>query len=145
MHPEIDNPTQYLNFKVDLHGEGIEIIGIDGINERGEQTIKICNLNREYLKFARKKNVVDEIVSLINAYFELWANNLLSIENLPKALLLAFEEMNEKSKNVELEHHLLRNCIIKDTNIFQRLITSLLPESQRIIVQEAFEKYQQTI
>jgi uncharacterized protein (TIGR02646 family) len=145
LHPEIDNPANYLNFKIDLHGEGIEIMGIDGINERGEQTIKICNLNRENLKLARKKNVVDEIISVITTYFELWANNFLSIEDLPKALLLAFEEMNEKSKNIELEHHLLRNCIVSDTTKFQQLITVLLPENQQIIVQEAFEEYKQRL
>jgi uncharacterized protein (TIGR02646 family) len=145
LHPEIDNPVNYLNFKIDLHGEGIEIMGIDGINERGEQTIKICNLNRENLKLARKKNVVDEIISVITTYFELWANNFLSIEDLPKALLLAFEEMNEKSENIELEHHLLRSCIVSDTTKFQQLITVLLPENQQIIVQEAFEEYKQRL
>jgi uncharacterized protein (TIGR02646 family) len=143
LHPEIDNPVNYLNFKIDTHGEGIEIMGIDGANERGEQTIKICNLNRENLKFARKQNVVDKIVDAINTYFELWANDFLSIEDLPKALLLAFEQMTEQSKNIELEHHLLRNCIISDTNVFQRLITDLLPENQQIIVQEAFVEYKQ--
>ncbi len=145
LHPEIDNPTQYLDFKIDLHGEGVEIIGIDGINERGEQTIKICNLNREYLKFARKKNVIDEIISLINVYFELWSNNFLTIEDLPKALVLAFEELIEKSKNIKLEHHFLRNCIVKDETSFNRLIISQLQENQQVIVQESFREYQQTL
>ena len=145
LHPEIDNPTQYLNFKVDLHGQGIEIIGLDGANERGEWTIKICNLNREYLKLARKKNVIDEFVFLLNTYFELWLNNLLSIDDLPKALILAFEEMTEKSKNIELEHHLLRNCIVKNEISFQRLIISQLQVNQQFIVQAAFAAYQQTL
>ena len=145
LHPEIDNPTQYLNFKIDLHGQGIEIMGLDGINERGEQTIKICNLNRKYLKLARKKNVMDEFIFLLNTYFELWLNNPLSIDDLPKALILAFEEMTEKSKNIELEHHLLRNCIVKDETSFSRLIISQLQESQKVIVQTAFNEYQQTL
>jgi uncharacterized protein (TIGR02646 family) len=145
LHPEIDNPINYFNFKVDSHGQGVEIQGIDGINARGEQTIKICNLNREYLKFARKKNVIDEIISLINVYFELWSNNFLTIDDLPKALVLAFEEMTAKSKDIELEHHLLRNCIVKDDTSFQRLIISQLEENQQVIVQEAFIEYQQTL
>lgn len=145
LHPEIDNPVNYLNFKIDSHGQGVEIQGIDGVNERGEQTIKICNLNREYLKLARKKNVIDEVVFLLNSYFELWANNLISIENLPKALILAFEEMTEKSKNIELEYHLLRNCIVKNETLFQRLIISQLQVNQQVIVQEAFREYQQIL
>ncbi len=145
LHPEIDNPANYLNFKIDLHGQGIEIIGIDGVNERGEQTIKICNLNREYLKFARKKNVVDEIISLINVYFDLWSNNFLTIDDLPKALVIAFQEMTDKSKNIELEHHLLRNCIVKNESSFQRLIISQLQENQQVIVQAAFKEYQQIL
>jgi uncharacterized protein (TIGR02646 family) len=145
LHPEIDNPINYLDFKIDSHGQGVEIQGIDGVNERGEQTIKICNLNREYLKFARKQNVIDEFVFLINSYFELWVNNLISIENLPKAFVLAFEEMTEKSKDIELEHHLLRNCIVKDETSFQRLIISQLQENQQVIVQESFREYQQTL
>jgi uncharacterized protein (TIGR02646 family) len=145
LHPEIDNPVNYLDFKIDSHGQGVEIQGIDGINQRGDQTIKICNLNREYLKLARKKNVIDEVVFLLNSYFELWANNLISIENLPKALILAFEEMTEKSKNIELEYHLLRNCIVKNETSFQRLIISQLQVNQQVIVQEAFREYQQTL
>ena len=145
LHPEIDNPINFLDFKIDLQGQGIEMQGIDGVNERGEQTIKICNLNREYLKFARKQNVIDEFVFLLNSYFELWVNNLISIENLPKALVLAFEEMTEKSKDIELEHHLLRNCIVKDETSFQRLIISQLQENQQVIVQESFREYQQTL
>ncbi|MDZ7896861.1 MAG: hypothetical protein U5N85_02375 [Arcicella sp.] len=145
LHPEIDNPVNYLNFKIDLQGEGIEIIGTDGVNERGEQTIKICNLNRQNLKLARKQNVIDEIIDAINAYFELWASNYLSIENLPKALLLAFQEITEKSKNIELEHHLLRNCIVKDEISFNKLIISQLQENKQAIVQAAFRQYQQTL
>ena len=145
LHPEIDNPVNYLDFKIDSQGQGVEIQGIDGINERGEQTIKICNLNREYLKFARKQNVIDEFIFLLNSYFELWVNNLISIENLPKALILAFEEMTEKSKNIKLEHHLLRNCIVKDEISFKTLIVSQLQENQQVIVQEAFKEYQQTL
>jgi uncharacterized protein (TIGR02646 family) len=144
LHPEIDNPANYLDFKIDSQGQGVEIEGIDGVNERGEQTIKICNLNREYLKLARKKNVVDEILFLLNSYFELWSNNLISIENFPKALVLAFEEITEKSKNIELEYHLLRNCIVKDETSFQKLIISQLQDNQQVIVQEAFKTYQQT-
>ena len=134
-----------MNFKIDLHGQGVEIIGTDGVNKRGEQTIKICNLNREYLKFARKKNVIDEIISLINVYFELWLNNFLTIDDLPKALVLAFEEITEKSKNIELEHHLLRNCIVKNETSFKQLIISQLQENQQVIVQTAFREYQQTL
>jgi uncharacterized protein (TIGR02646 family) len=145
LHPEIDNPTQYLSFKIDLHGQGIEIIGIDGVNERGEQTIKICNLNRENLKLARKKNVIDEFVFLLNSYFDLWSNDFLTIDDLPKALVIAFQEMTEKSKNIELEHHLLRNSIVKNETSFQRLIISQLQENQKVIVQAAFKEYQKIL
>jgi uncharacterized protein (TIGR02646 family) len=145
LHPEIDNPTQYLNFKIDLHGQGIEIIGIDGVNERGDQTIKICNLNREYLKFARKKNVVDKFVFFLNTNFELWANNIISNEDLPKALILAFEQLNEESKDIELEHHLLRNYIIKDETSFKRLIISQLEKKYQVIAEESFKEYKQTL
>jgi uncharacterized protein (TIGR02646 family) len=145
LHPEIDNPEKYLNFKIDSHGQGVEIQGIDGVNERGEQTIKICNLNREYLKFARKQNVIDKFVFFLNTNFELWANNIISNEDLPKALILAFEQLNEESKDIELEHHLLRNYIIKDETSFKRLIISQLEKKYQVIAEESFKEYKQTL
>ena len=141
LHPEIDNPENYLSFKIDLQGQGVQIIGTDGVNERGEQTIKICNLNREYLKLARKKNVIDEFVFLLNSYFELWSNDLLTTDNLLKALTLGFEEITEKGKNVELEYYLLRNCIVKNEQLFTDLIVQQLEPSQQTIVLEAFKAY----
>ena len=49
--------------------------------------------------------------------------------------------MTDKSKDIELEHHLLRNCIVKNEISFQRLIISQLQVNQQVIVQEAFRVY----
>jgi hypothetical protein len=96
LHPEIDEPKTFLSVEIANKNEGTALKGLDGKNERGKQTIKICNLNREYLKLARKKNVIDEFVFLINSYFELWSNGLITTQDLPKALIIAFKELTEK-------------------------------------------------
>ncbi len=51
LHPEIDIPEEHIKFNYD--GKA------DGITEKGKETVKICNLNRESLWIIRKKDIDD--------------------------------------------------------------------------------------
>jgi uncharacterized protein (TIGR02646 family) len=53
LHPEINEPADYLAFEIDAHKQGIRIKGID-VDGRGDKTIAICKLNRQELLLDRK-------------------------------------------------------------------------------------------
>lgn len=141
LHPEIDNPSHFLSFALDEEKIGITMLGLDGDSKRGEKTIKICNLNRNYLKFARKKNVTDIFIKHIDTLFELNDKGFISNENLPKALKIAFEEAEADSQDVTLEYTLLRKFVVSTEQRFQQIIVSQLQPSQKSIVKEAFQAY----
>lgn len=141
LHPEIDDPSKVLGFTIDDEKKGIKIVGLDNDVKRGEMTIKICNLNRDFLKIARKKNVTDSIVNAINSMFALNIQGLITDEDLPKALKISFKEADKQSEDFTLEYTLLRKYMISNEEIFEQIIISQLEISQQTIVREAFKAY----
>lgn len=141
LHPEIDNPVLALGFTLDDESKGIKILGLDTDKLRGEKTIKICNLNRDYLKLARKKNVTDSFLNHIDSLFALNNQGLISDKNLPKALKIAFEEVEAKSQDITLEYTLLRKYMVSTEQRFEQIILSQLEFGQQSIVREAFKAY----
>lgn len=59
LHPEIDEPKHFFKFKENGRIKGTDDEG------RGEETIKICNLNRGNLKVARQ-TIIDDYYQIIN-------------------------------------------------------------------------------
>ena len=141
LHPEIDDPSEVLGFTIDDEKKGIKIVGLDTDVKRGEKTIKICNLNRDFLKIARKKNVTDSIVNAINSMFALNIQGVITDEGLPKALKIAFKEADVQSEDFTLEYTLLRKYMISNKERFDQTIISQLEISQQAIVREAFKAY----
>jgi len=140
LHPEIDNPKQFLTFRIGLEKKGIEILGIDD-TQRGLQTTKICNLNRDYLQLARLKNVIDPIVSSINTMFDLLVRGVINNEKLDDALKIAFNEAVKVSQDVSKEYTLLRQIVVSNLDKFEELIISQLEDTQKQIVKVAFKAY----
>lgn len=142
LHPEIDKPGTFLGFQLDSIGEGLQLYGLDGINQRGQQTINICNLNRKSLKLSRLKTLTGFITG-INIVFGLLAGTQLAPENLESALQLQFSQMDDNASNPDLEHTLLRRFAIESTIQFSALVLPLLEPMQQPIVLAAFVKYRE--
>ena len=126
LHPEIDDPSEVLGFTIDDEKKGIKIVGLDNEVKRGEKTIKICNLNRDFLKLARKKNVTDSFVNHINSMFALNNQGVITNEALPKALKIAFIEADVQSEDFTLEYTLLRKYMISNEERFEQIVISQL-------------------
>ncbi len=141
LHPEIDNPAQFLTFRIGHDKKGIEIVGIDTTTQRGQQTIKICNLNRDDLQLARLKNVIEPILNSINNMFELLRKETIVNSKLGDALGIVFKQAFENSLNTSKEHTLLRQTVVKNINSFDELIVSQLEPNQKLIVKTAFQSY----
>lgn len=142
LHPEIDDPTRFLGTELDPRGEGVRLFGMDGPGQRGDLTIRICNLNRSDLKINRLR-VVNDSVKKINLVFGLLADGSLKRENFEKALILVFGQMDDNFSDIHLEYTLLRQNIIATIAQFSALVLPLLEPNQQLIVQTAFEEYRQ--
>ncbi|MGM9506848.1 hypothetical protein ACS5NO_03960 [Larkinella sp. GY13] len=140
LHPEIDEPLEFLGVIIDPSGEGLRLTGIDGVHQRGEQTIRICNLNRKDLKLKRLQ-IVDDFINSINAMFALLVENVLSPEKLRDALQICFRQMDANKVNSTFEHTLLRRFVMLNAVNFNTVILPRLESGQRVIVQEAFNEY----
>jgi hypothetical protein len=141
LNPEIDEPRDFLAFELNAWGEGIDITGTDDL-ERGSKSIAICNLNREYLRFDRDRNLVYNIVQEINAKFESEDAGVYTPQGLLLELFLYFDRLKKAAANEKLTHSLLRWFIVETYENFAAIIGPLLPdEKQRLVVLGAFKRY----
>lgn len=72
LHPEIDNPEDYLGFEFQV-GE-VKLVGIDSQN-RGKMTILICNLDRDDLKTNWYDKFGEYLVDLERSFLIFSSNN----------------------------------------------------------------------
>jgi uncharacterized protein (TIGR02646 family) len=140
LHPEIDEPNNFLGFKIANKNEGIALIGLDGINARGEQTVKICNLNRDSLLISRQ-DIITEFIKKIDLALNFCKKNSLNLEATITTIHIVFDLATSESKDVTKDFTLLRNFIIKNHNNFELLVIPQLQKSDKEIVREAFKLY----
>ena len=141
LHPEIDDPSEYLSFEIDEKKRGIALKGLDGDNERGNQTIRICNLNREELLRKRQEAVIFSILNSIRRAFAKWSKKTINGAQFLDEVKLIFEDLERESQDEKLSFTLLRKKLISNTEHFNSLIINQLPENQQQIIQLSFESY----
>lgn len=141
LHPEIDNPIDFLTFEIDSQYQGIALKGLDGHNERGEQTIEICNLNRKELLRKRQESVIYPILQNIKSAFGLLSNQKIDTTQFKNLLFAAFEQLFQQVKELKLSFTLLRRTLIVSPSIFKSLVTAQLSDNQQEITQAFFESY----
>jgi uncharacterized protein (TIGR02646 family) len=141
LHPEIDEPSEYLSFEIDEKKRGIALKGLDKTNKRGDQTIRICNLNREELLRKRQETVVFSVLNSIRRAFAKWSKKTISGTQFLDEVKLIFEDLERDSKDEKLSFTLLRKKLISNIENFNSLIISQLPKNQQQIIQLSFESY----
>ena len=117
LNPELDQPEHHFDFQPD----GTLLF----ITPRGEETIRLCNLNRESLKLARKK-VLDEAISnlldQLDIFFEQKDEGKLDTqEQYNGAIKLGFKNSILGLKNASLsecEYSAFSNCIFQHFELF---------------------------
>lgn len=130
LHPEIDQPEQFFSF----NNKG-EIKGID-TDERGKMTIKICNLNRENLKYRRQK-ALDVYVNSIRDILLVFNSYVIDSEGLKAFLKHTFNRL--KSWQSASEEFSLYGKYAYEH--FDKIIVPLLPAAYRRTVKEAFRLF----
>lgn len=144
IHPEIDEElATYFSFEINEQDgkQLISIKGTDGLN-RGESTIKICNLNRDYVRLDRLQSVYYPLHQVINKMFKLVETGLMDMNNLGNALNLVFSDAETEAEKPTLTHTLLRKFIISHVTHFETHFAPYIEdERQRELVVAAFRKY----
>lgn len=140
LHPEIDHPQNFLAFEWAVDGVGIYIKGIDGEQGRGEVTIRICDLNRKYLRLSRDLEIAGFIKNLNNG-LKLVANDTLEASSLPRYYELIFSQAQEDAQNPRRMHSLLRTFILQNEQNFAAIILPRIAENGRELVREAFRAF----
>lgn len=145
LHPKIDNPQEYFDFKIDDNFTGIKIIGIDKVNDsrfgRGDKTIDICDLNRKILKIDRYRKVISDIVIILQKTFRLLQLCDVPLCKYEKAFSIEFKVITIKANQTDLEHTLLRK-IITDKNKFIEIICKAIEnETVRKYIETVYRKY----
>lgn len=132
LHPEIDDPKPYFKFYNNGKMEGVDN------DRRGEETIKICNLNRDNLKY-RRQQVIDDLKDSIEGICFLLENNDLDIINFKPIINLIFQKFQEK-QSPNQPFSLMAEYVFEH---FIEMIIPLLKESIRDIVVESYNSYLQ--
>lgn len=142
LHPEIDEPKDFLGFEIDSERKGIAIKGLDGINGRGFQTVKICNLNREDLLLKRYERVIDQIKNDLRKMFALLSKGIISKTDFANEIKEIFNNLEKKSQEEKRTFTLLRWFVIDNENNFNNLIISQLKDPlQQNITLAYFKAY----
>ena len=140
LHPEVDHPEEYFIFEVRNPSDGIRLkaksntLSNPNVEERANETIKICKLNRQELRLDRMNLINDFLTSVESAFGSNDGADLVDeISKLLKALEL-------KSTKENLTHTLLRKYIVEDKNNFTSVVLPFCDNNrEKRILEVAFE------
>ena len=139
LHPEIDEPKDFLGFEIDTQKKGIAIKGLDGVSERGFHTWKICNLNREDLLLKRYERVIDQIKDNLRKVFGLLSKKVISKVDFVKEIKDIFTDLEKDSQDERRSFTLLRWFVINNENNFNNLVVSQLKDPIQQIITLAYK------
>ncbi|MEA5404747.1 hypothetical protein VB776_17565 [Arcicella sp. DC2W] len=142
LHPEIDEPKEFLAFEIETSGKGISMIGLDGINGRGFETIRICNLNRQPLLLNRLDYINDYISNRIKKILL----GKYSKPDVPKHTFKSeikelFEDLDKDKVVLTKPLTLLRWFVMESVDNFQKLIINKLPKKEQDVILAYFQAY----
>ena len=139
IHPEIDNPHEFLDFKLAKNKLGVEILGKDK-QGRGKKTAEICDLNRLDLKLDRQEKVIDNLLELFDFLFYQRVNEDLDNNGFFDLFSFIYQKLVSNSENIKLEHTLLRKVILNPEKFEEIVIPNISNKEQQKIVLFAFKK-----
>lgn len=141
LHPEIDDPRKYLSFEIDAKKRGIALKGIDEVTKRGEETIRICHLNRIELLLKRQETIIKPVIDNIRRAFGLLSKGTITAPQFFDELTEFMNSLVVDSQDPKLSFTLLRERIIDNKNDFIVLVASQLENSQQEIVLAFLNNY----
>tara|TARA_R110000868_G_scaffold60556_2_gene184797 strand:- start:2729 stop:3631 length:903 start_codon:yes stop_codon:yes gene_type:complete len=138
LHPEVDDPEVYFDFFNDPTGDGIRIRGIDSQN-RANETIEICLLNRQELRLERVENVINPFKQAVESAFVMLSRGNFNDLQFEQQIIFQLEQLRVFASNEKSTHTLLRKFIVRSHNNFSAIVLPYLTSSIRSIVLAAFK------
>jgi hypothetical protein len=132
-HPEVDVDID-TNFEFFKNGEiqGVDILG------RGNETIRICNLNRANL-LEKRQRIIDDYFYTISEYLDDYFKSIISLEQFQHFLIRAFSKIGINSDTTKPFSTVSKYI----QNNFDIIIVPLFPTpKQRLIIQNAYRQFQ---
>lgn len=133
LHPEIDNPKLFFKF----YENGI-IEGVDEA-ERGEQTIRICDLNRDILKTQRQRIIIDETKRWIERTLLFFSRDFITANTAQRYLFSIFDDMKARQLP-EKPFSLMAEYVFEH---FKEIISPLWNNPIRENLELAYDAYRQ--
>ncbi|TCK67244.1 uncharacterized protein (TIGR02646 family) [Winogradskyella wandonensis] len=138
LHPEVDDPEAYFDFFNDPSGDGIRIRGIDAQN-RGNETIGICLLNRQELRLERVENVINPFKQAAESAFAMLSIGIYDEDQFDQQIIFQLNQLMINAKNEKSTHTLLRKYIVKSHQNFSGIVLPYLSSPIQSIVLAAFK------
>lgn len=141
LHPEIDEPKNFLAFEIEPNKKGILMLGLDGINGRGFSTVNICNLNRTPLLLNRLDYINDFVSNSIKKILGKYSKGSISKEIFKAEMKELFEDLDKGKADATKTFTLLRWFVMESIENFQKLVIPNLPIKEQEIVLAYFQAY----
>ncbi len=132
LHPEIDKPELFFLFTIEGKMEGVDI------ERRGEETIKVCNLNSFELKKDRKKECVDNLFNELSKILAAFDERKIEMNGVVFLLVKSFSDF-QKKQNIEAKFSLMSKYVFEN---FETLIVPLFKHNkQKQILIHAYQLF----
>lgn len=139
LHPEIDQPTNFLTVRPTRRRDGYRLLGIDP-QQRGTQTISICQLNRKSLQLDRL-TIVQNMANSIQLAYDWLTSSQVTPEQFPQLLAAIFRQWDQAAADDKLSLTLVRRVAVSSPALFRQVVVPLLLKSQVKLVTQAFAAY----
>lgn len=141
LHPEYDEPKLYFKFEWTQSNTELNIVGID-IENRGNETIKICDLNRKNLRKNRGIKLYDVVIEPLQASLALFRNRQKTSEDFSLDINIIFNRIKKRANNAKEEFTLMWWYIFENTQNFEAIVGATLPlGTQRTVVMNLFQQF----
>ncbi len=140
LHPEIDEPKDFLAFEIDANRNGVSMIGIDETG-RGDKTISICNLNRQPLLLNRLDYINDYVNTEIKKLFAKLSKGIISKETFSEEMKELFQELDNQKMDEKRPFTLLRWFVMESADNFHKLAISNLSRNEQEVALAFFKAY----
>jgi len=139
LHPEIDDPKIHLTFKVAPKYEGVDL---GFVTNRGDETIRICDLNRKELRVDRLRCIREKIHEDLIRTFELLKDKAITSQGLKKILKKQLEGYQRKALDEKTEYTLLWWFIMDSIQNFKMFIFPIIKgNNEQLILEAVYNKY----
>ncbi len=141
IHPEYDSPELFFKFDWTNSYSLLNLSGIDSEN-RGKETIKICNLNRTNLGRNRSKRLNDVIIEPIKESLALFLNNQKTLDIFSLDMTIIFKKLKSRASDEKEEFTLMWWYVYESVENFEQIIGVTLPAGlQRNVVISLFQQF----